>query len=295
MNSKKVDLKSGFTQIPNSLILAGGNLTDGEFRLYCVIKCHAFQKSFCFPGRETISKEMGASIAKVDRIKRLAISKGLIGKSRRGQGKTNIYRPKNIFFSEADESSVIPLEDLSVTRKEDIADNTKLNNYPDDRKSKTSNKEKTTNSAPLTKTSNEVIIRSMLNKISKSFIEKGGLEKYDLSEEDLKMAREAIYYYLHKYQELVGIEHPIYRKPQLEDCFYSIVGQVISFRNSSWLAKNIPQVVQMVMDRWFATTPNDPNNLLMSHFIGGKDNKIFDNCFDALSIDEDDSGELKHA
>lgn len=286
MNNKRTESKnSGFTQVPNSFILAGRKLTDGEFRFYCVIKYHSFQKSFCYPGRETISKEMGASIAKVDRIKRAAIYKGLIGKSRRGQGKTNIYRHHNIFFSEADKSSVTSLANPSVTRKEDVVNNTKLNNYLESQTSKTPYKEKTTNSEPLTKTPTDIVTRVRLNKMEKSLIEGRELNQHGLLETDLVLAKEAIYYYLRRYREICGVEHPNYRRTQLIDCFRNMIFEIKSLRDGSWTIEEIPHAVEMVIERWFATTSNEPNNLLLSHFVGGENNQIFTNCFNATVFD----------
>lgn len=59
--------------------------------LYLLLMRRLFQKDFCFPGRETLAKELGLSPRQVDRyIQELKVA-NWIKVVRRGQGKTNYY------------------------------------------------------------------------------------------------------------------------------------------------------------------------------------------------------------
>jgi hypothetical protein len=280
MNSKNEVLTKGFTQIPNSHILAGENLTDGEFRFYCTLKCHMFQKDFCFPGRGTIAKEMGASIAKVDRIKRSAVQKGLITKTRRGQGITNLYKPKTLFFFEADESLVSGLNKASIKRKEDKDNNTKINNYPDNQISnEISYKENTTNSVPPAKTSNEVIFRVMIKRTINSILQdKLFLKELSIQKSELELAGEVLIYYVVKYKAVLGEEHPRYIQDQVKRCYLGFIEQVQILRNYGWSLEFVYGVLRQVIDRWFLSSKKDRNKLRLNSYFGKWDNKIFFEC-----------------
>jgi len=275
----------GFTKIPNKLMVIGGEITDAEFRLYCTLRYHAFQKDYCYPGRLRLAREIGASVAKVDRIKKKLEQKKLFKKIRRGQGKTNVYNLSELFFSEANNSNVIIQDDASMTQKEDEINKTKtINNYlvnQTSREISSNNGEPPQRkSPPRSKTPNEVIIISLLNRAKKEFdgFSEEKFKEYELST-STNIAIKGISYYLKRYKEICRVEHPLYKYRQLHDCLFGFLSGMWEIEQ-----RNLPmeQTIADVIERWFATTNEDPNNLRLSHFAGTASFTIFLNCLDAL-------------
>lgn len=273
----------GFTMVPNKLMTMGSSFTDEEFRLLCVLLYHAFQKESCFPGRQKLANETGASVSKVDRVKKKLQTKRFINKQRRGQGLTNLYFPK-IFFTEADKSPVSVQKNPQVTRKEYEVNNTKFNNYLDNQKS-TTYKEKLPNSEPQSRTPNDVVTRSMLNKQIRALLTTNYQEQ-GVSREDIDIAKDVVCYYYKRYRDICGKEHTLYKAPQLRECFYNLILEINEIRELSYPEVEIPDIVKAVIERWFSSTSRDSNNLLLSHFVGGDNNDIFTNCFNALSFED---------
>ena len=87
---KKGWLNRGFTQIPNQL-LSDTSISIGARLLYFLLMRRVFQKDFCYPGIETLQKELGVVEDTFYSYKKELEEKGWIEVKRRGQGKTNIY------------------------------------------------------------------------------------------------------------------------------------------------------------------------------------------------------------
>jgi hypothetical protein len=84
------NLRQGFSQIPN-VILSDSLLTDKEVRLYCLLLRYSWKDGHCFPGQDTLAKDMGCDQRTVIRtIKKLANYK-LIRIKRQGLNRPNIY------------------------------------------------------------------------------------------------------------------------------------------------------------------------------------------------------------
>ena len=82
--------QAGFTQVPNS-VLKSEKLSPGAKLTYAMLLSYAWQNDFCFPGQETLAKDMGASARSIVRyISELEDGQFLTIK-KRGQGKVNIY------------------------------------------------------------------------------------------------------------------------------------------------------------------------------------------------------------
>ena len=82
--------QAGFTQVPNS-VLKSEKLSPGAKLTYAMLLSYAWQNDFCFPGQETLAKDMGASARSIVRyISELEEGQFLTIK-KRGQGKVNIY------------------------------------------------------------------------------------------------------------------------------------------------------------------------------------------------------------
>lgn len=80
----------GYVIMPNRIV-RDNKISDGAFRIYCLLRMRLFQKNFCFPGRETLSAEQGSSTRQVDRyINELKVAK-YVEVKRQGQGRPNKY------------------------------------------------------------------------------------------------------------------------------------------------------------------------------------------------------------
>lgn len=284
-------IQQGFTQIYNGLMFTGKAITDAEFRLYCLLSYRTFQKNYCYPGRLRLAKEMGASVAKVDRVKKSLEQKGFIKKCRRGQGITNLYILHKPYFYEAEESPVNAQDESSTIRKEYKGKNTKKYNYLENQKSNEisyNNEEPTQRKSPSkSESSNSVILLSMLKRVKESFDEYSpeSLEENELSS-NTNAAFNGILYYFERYNQICKEEHPRYRRKQLEDCFFG-------FLNGIWEIeqRNIPvdQTIGEVIERWFYSAKRkDSNYLRLSHFVG-KASSIFYNCLFYLYPEEVDT------
>ncbi len=80
----------GFTQVPN-YILRSSDLSVGAKLTYAMLLSYAWQNDFCFPGQETLAKDMGSGkrsvvryIEELERLKCVSIK-------RQGLGRPNIY------------------------------------------------------------------------------------------------------------------------------------------------------------------------------------------------------------
>lgn len=77
-------LRHGFTIIPN-YVLRAANLSRDAKLLYGILLSYAWQKGSCFPGYETLQKDMSCGSAQISRyIKELKVS-GWLHVTRRGR------------------------------------------------------------------------------------------------------------------------------------------------------------------------------------------------------------------
>ena len=81
----------GFTQVPN-FILRDGTLGLGAKVAYSMFLHFAWNNDSCFPGQDRLAGHMGMSVSRVNEFIKELERAGLIEITRRGQGKTNLYR-----------------------------------------------------------------------------------------------------------------------------------------------------------------------------------------------------------
>ena len=85
--------RGGFTQVPN-FILKNAELSLGAKVTYSMFLHYTWHNDSCFPGQERLAADMGMSQSRVSEfIKELAAAE-LIEITRRGMGKTNLYKIK---------------------------------------------------------------------------------------------------------------------------------------------------------------------------------------------------------
>lgn len=80
----------GFTQVPN-IVLKSEKLSAGEKLTYAMLLSYAWQNESCFPGQETLAKDMGCTRQSANGYLKGLKKKGFIEIRRRGLGQTNIY------------------------------------------------------------------------------------------------------------------------------------------------------------------------------------------------------------
>ena len=83
--------RGGFTQVPN-FILRDGTLSLGAKVAYSMFLHFAWNNDSCFPGQDRLAQHMGMSVSRVNEFIKELESAGLVEITRRGQGKTNLYR-----------------------------------------------------------------------------------------------------------------------------------------------------------------------------------------------------------
>jgi biotin operon repressor len=83
--------RGGFTQVPN-FILRDGTLSLGAKVAYSMFLHFAWNNDSCFPGQDRLAQHMGMSVSRVNEYIKELEAAGLVDITRRGQGKTNLYR-----------------------------------------------------------------------------------------------------------------------------------------------------------------------------------------------------------
>ena len=83
--------RGGFTQVPNFLFDIK-ELTFGARVVYAKFLQYAWHNDFCFPGQERLATELGCTRVRVTQFVKELQEHGLVEVTRRGQGKTNIYK-----------------------------------------------------------------------------------------------------------------------------------------------------------------------------------------------------------
>ncbi len=86
-------VRGGFTQVPN-FVLKNGELSLGAKVTYSMFLHYAWHNSSCFPGQERLAADMGMSQSRVSEFIKELEGADLIEITRRGQGKTNLYKIK---------------------------------------------------------------------------------------------------------------------------------------------------------------------------------------------------------
>ena len=82
--------QSGFTQVPNA-ILRSDKLSPGAKLTYAMLLSYAWVNDFCFPGQETLAKDMGSGLRSIVRYIRELEEQDCLTIHKRGQGKVNVY------------------------------------------------------------------------------------------------------------------------------------------------------------------------------------------------------------
>jgi len=148
-----------------------------------------------------------------------------------------------------------------------------------------------TKSQPKRETPTDVVFLSQLKRLGvkvdsrlNSLTDVQLYKEYELSR-NTEACIQGILFYIRKYKAVLGIDHPRYKLPQLENCMYG-------FLNGIWEIERLNLPIEdtgvRVINRWFATNPPDPNKLRLSHFIGSKQNDvniIFYNCLQEVLLD----------
>src|SRR5579863_5074852 len=83
--------QQGFTQVPNFL-LKMKTLSSGDKMTFAMLLSYAWQNDFCFPGQARLAEDMGLDERTVRRHLKALEAHDLLTISRRGLGKTNIYK-----------------------------------------------------------------------------------------------------------------------------------------------------------------------------------------------------------
>jgi biotin operon repressor len=83
--------RGGFTQIPNFLFNIK-ELSFGARIVYSKFLQYAWSNDFCFRGQERLAEEIGCTRVRVTQFVKELQEQGLVEVTRRGQGKTNVYR-----------------------------------------------------------------------------------------------------------------------------------------------------------------------------------------------------------
>src|SRR5215471_8885814 len=86
-------VRGGFTQVPN-FILKNAKLSLGARVTYSMFLHYAWHNESCFPGQDRLATDMGMSQPRVSEFIKELEAADLIEITRRGQGKTNLYKIK---------------------------------------------------------------------------------------------------------------------------------------------------------------------------------------------------------
>src|SRR5258708_5833793 len=84
-------VRGGFTQVPN-FILKNSELRLGAKVTYSLFLSFLWNNDCVFPGQERLGQHMGMSTSRANEYIKELEAAGLIEITRRGQGKTNIYK-----------------------------------------------------------------------------------------------------------------------------------------------------------------------------------------------------------
>ena len=82
--------QKGLTQVPNAL-LRHKTISPGAKLVYTMLLSYAWQNDFCFPGQETLAKDMGVTSRSVRTYLKELEAKKFLTIQQQGQGRVNIY------------------------------------------------------------------------------------------------------------------------------------------------------------------------------------------------------------
>ena len=82
--------QKGFTQVPNAL-LRHKSISPGAKLAYTMLLSYAWQNDSCFPGQETLAKDMGVTSRSVRTYLKELEAKKFLTIQQQGQGRVNIY------------------------------------------------------------------------------------------------------------------------------------------------------------------------------------------------------------
>lgn len=91
LNTNDPVLRGGFTQVPN-FILEDPSISPGAKVTYSMFLKYAWDNEYVFPGQKRLASHIGMSIGSVNAFIRELAEIKLIEITRRGQGKTNLYK-----------------------------------------------------------------------------------------------------------------------------------------------------------------------------------------------------------
>ncbi len=80
----------GFTMVPNH-VLVSNKISPGAKLAYAMLLKYAWEKDFCYPGQETLAKEMGVSDRSVRTYLQELEAEKFINIKQQGQGRPNLY------------------------------------------------------------------------------------------------------------------------------------------------------------------------------------------------------------
>ena len=83
--------RGGFTQVPN-FILKNAELSLGAKVTYSMFLQYAWHNDSCFPGQDRLAADMGLTQGRVSQFIKELQEANLIDITRRGLGKTNLYK-----------------------------------------------------------------------------------------------------------------------------------------------------------------------------------------------------------
>jgi biotin operon repressor len=84
-------LRGGFTQVPN-VFLRDRTLSLGAKVTYSLLLSFFWHNNAVFPGQDRLAEDMGMSTSRVNEYVKELEAAGYIEITRRGQGKTNLYK-----------------------------------------------------------------------------------------------------------------------------------------------------------------------------------------------------------
>ena len=83
--------RHGFTQIPN-VLLTNPSLSVGAKLVYAMLLKYAWSDNACFPGQQTLARDMGAGERSIRTYLKELEGAGFLEVTQRGLGRTNLYR-----------------------------------------------------------------------------------------------------------------------------------------------------------------------------------------------------------
>lgn len=125
-------LREGFTQVPN-LLLKRTDISHGAKIAYAMLLSYAWGSEKCFPGQARLAADLGVERKAVIRYLQELKDKGIITVTRRGMGKTNVYKLPRLTdvpkMGHQEVPSVGQPEVRSMGQKEYPEKNTKRDEY----------------------------------------------------------------------------------------------------------------------------------------------------------------------